>query len=366
MGGIFMLRCFIVIFMLIPATLMAWGFHDAMGNGSPVVCVTSKSSSLGGLWAMPSSEAASIFLNPAELSMLDGTRINLSGAIIQWKTYLKGQLDYDLSNSGHTGAGTVAIGTRVSETISIGAGLTRVSDFGCNGIRDILEETGAGAFQIQAVNLLDAQGSLWEANTGLSIVANDWLTFGVSGGIRFGSGSWTLRHDIVDPVAVDDTTYGDWEESDFCFHAGVLMPLSFGTFGISGTNATDRYRSRIAVGFQKDIEILHGSTLGFEFDLQSIEEKNPAVSGRVFANLKEMIPYVRSSYSIGFIRASDYQRAALCLSTGARVTLGESTYLDLGISWRSRARAGFAFPEPMVDSVDDSGSYYSAGLSFKL
>ena len=86
----------------------------------------------------------------------------------------------------------------------------------------------------------------------------------------------------------------------------------------------------------------------------------------MFAYLKEMIPYVRSNYSAGFIRATDYQRVALCLSTGASITLGESTNLDLGLSWRSRSRKGGAFPEPLIDNIDDSGSYYSAGLSWRL
>ena len=353
------------IFLMLPATILAWGFHDATGNGSPVVCVTSKSSAMGGIWSLPSGGAASIFLNPAELSMLNGTVINTTIAFAQWSSNINGFLDFDHFSSGNTGGFTLAAGTEISDAVSIGAGITKVSDFRFNGIIDILEEIAHNSYQTFAIDILDSHGSLWEANTGISLVLNDWLTAGVSGGIRFGKGSWNLRHDIVDPSAVDDTTEAEWEEEDFCLHAGILMPFEFGTFGLSGTNATSRYRSRVAVGFQKEFSILYGSTLGVEFDIQSIEEKNPAVSGRVFAVLAEMIPHVRSTYSIGFNRASDYHHGAACLGTGASINFGQVD-VDLGVSWMSRSRAGFAFPEPFLINIDDSGIYFSAGLSWKL
>ncbi|MCK5115027.1 MAG: hypothetical protein KAR44_00385 [Candidatus Aegiribacteria sp.] len=355
----------IIIVLIFPSALLAWGFNDAIGNGSPIISVTSKSSAMGGVWSLPSSGAASIFLNPSELSMLDGTLINISTAIIQWSLTVHGVLDYDKYDSGSAGTVTLASGTEISDAVSIAAGITKVSDFRFNGISNILEEIGPGSYQIYAIDILDSHGTLWEANTGISVVLNDWLTAGVSGGIRFGTGSWNLRHDIVDPIALDDTTEVEWEESDFCFHAGVLMPFEFGTFGLSGTNATGRYRSRVAIGFQKEFSIMYGSTLGVEFDIQSIEENNPAVSGKAFANLTEMIPNVRSTYSIGFNRASDYHRAALCLGTGATISFGQVD-VDLGVSWMSRSRAGFAFPEPFISNIDDAGTYYSAGLSWKL
>lgn len=354
-----------VIVLMLPSVARSWGFHDAMENGSQILCVTSKSSAMGGVWSLPSSEAASVFLNPAELSMLNGTSINLTTAIAQWYSCVYGEMNYDHRNASNTGAFTAAVGTEISKTVSVGAGISRVSDFGFNGVNDIIEAIGLDLYQIHAVNILDSQGSLWEANTGISVVINDWLTAGISGGIRFGSGSWTLRHDIAHQSSTDDTTTVEWEENDFCAHAGILMPFDFGTFGLSGTNASGRYRSRIAIGFQKEFSILSGSTMGVEFDIQSIEEKNPPVSGRAFAYLQEMIPNVRSTYSVGFIRASDYHRAALCLGTGARLNINRVN-IDVGVSWMSRSRTGSSFPEPFVHNVDDAVTYYSAGLTWKL
>ncbi len=358
-------RIAFVIVLLLPSALLAWGFHDGIGNGSPLLCVTTKSSAMGGVWSLPSAGAASIFLNPAELSMLGGPFINTTISIVQWSSYANGVVDFDEYSSGNTGAVTLAFGTEISDAVSVGAGITKVSEFGFDGIFFLTDEIGVNSYEVVAIDVLDAHGSLWEANTGVSVILNDWLTAGVSGGIRFGKGSWNRRHDIVDPLAFDDTTSMEWEEEDFCLHAGILMPLEFGTFGLSGTNATGRYRSRIAVGFQREFSILYGSTLGVEFDIQSIEEKNPAVSGRVFANLAEMMPHVRSTYSIGFNRASDYQHAAACLGTGAFINFGKLE-IELGVSWMSRSRAGYAFPEPFITNIDDAGTYYSAGLSWKL
>ncbi|MCD4776953.1 MAG: hypothetical protein K8S15_12995 [Candidatus Aegiribacteria sp.] len=352
-------------FIIFASAVSAWGFHDAMGNGTPIICITPKQSAMGGVWALPSSEAASIFLNPAELSMMDGTSIKITTAIAECHSYTSAELDYDHLNTGNFGTVTAALGTEISETVSIAAGLSRVSHFGFSGISNILEEYGYCGYKIYATDLLDSRGSLWEANTGISVVISDWLTAGVSGGMRFGNGSYTLRHDIVNPIAPDDTTEVSWEESDFCFHAGLLMPFSFGTFGISGTNKTGRYDSRIAFGFQRDFNILNGSTLGVEFDLQSLEEKNPAVSGKTFICLAEMLPNVRSTYNVGFVRATDYNRAALCLGTGTCIYFGRMN-LDMAISWMSRSRSGYAFPEPYISNIDDSETYYSAGLSWNL
>ena len=354
-----------VIILMLPAAVLAWGFHDAIGNGSPILCVTPKSSAMGGVWSLPSSGAASIFLNPAELSMLDGTFINFAVAMIPWNSVIHGIQDFDTFDSGNTGSVTLAAGTEISDAVSIGAGITRVSDFRFNGICNTLEETSVHNYQIYALEILDAHGSLWEANAGLSMVISDWLIAGVSGGIRFGKGSWNLRHDIVHQSGIDDTTIVEWEENDFCAHAGILMPFEFGIFGLSGTNATSRYRSRVAVGFQKELSILNGSTMGVEFDIQSIEEKNPAVNGRLFICVTGMLPNVRSTYSAGFNRASDYNRATLCLGTGACIDLGRVD-LDMGVSWMSRSRAGSSFPEPFIHNIDDAGIYYSAGLSWKL
>lgn len=355
----------LVVILIFPSSLLAWGFHDATGMGSPVVCVTPKSSAMGGVWSLPSGGAASVFLNPAELSMLDGTLINSTIAFVQWYSNINAMLDFDHYTSGNTGAFTLAAGTQVSDALSIGAGITKVSDFRFNGIMDILEEIGLGSYQSSALDILDSHGSLWEANTGVSVVLNDWLTAGVSGGIRFGKGSSNLRRVYADQSNPDDTTIVEWEESDFCVHAGILMPFEFGIFGLSATNPSGRYRSRIAVGFQREFSILYGSTLGVEFDIQSIEEKNPAVSGRVFANLAEMIPHVRSTYSIGFNRASGYHRAAVCLGTGAYIDFGKVN-VDLGVSWISRSKAGFSFPEPFITNIDDAGTYFSAGVSWRL
>lgn len=349
-----------------PSSVLAWGFHDAMDYGSPIAAVTPKSSAMGGVWSMPSAGPASIFLNPAELSELDGTEITFGTGLVQWNTYTYGANEFtDIQSSTILGSATVAAGFRLTDRISLGAGVARVSDFGFNGENLEIMLNGPGRYSVYAVGNLDSRGSLWEANTGMSFELSDWLIAGASGGLRSGSGSWTLVQNYLDESVPDDTTSEDWDELDFCAHIGFLMPFEFGTFGISGTNASGRYHSRVAIGYQKNLAILNGSTLGLEVDVQSIEEDNPAVSGKFFAVFSEMIPNVRSIYSVGFDRASDYKRAGLCLSTGACINLGVID-LDMAISWRSRSRAGFSFPDPNLDNIDDSGTYYNIGLNWRL
>ena len=357
---------FLILSVTCPSLVLAWGFHDAMDYGSPIVAVTPKSSAMGGVWSMPSGGPASIFLNPAELATLDSTVITVGTGLIQWNTYTYGADEFTQILSGTVfGLLTAAIGFELTDRISLGAGVARVSDFGFEGENLEITPDGPGRYKIYAVNNLDSHGSLWEVNTGISFELSDWLVAGASGGLRSGSGSWTNVYNLPYESVPDDTTTLDWDELDFCAHIGFLMPFEFGTFGISGTNASGRYRSRVAVGFQKDFEILYGSTLGLEVDVQSIEEDNPAVSGKFFGFFSEMIPRVRSIYSVGFDRASDYKRTGLCLSTGACIDLGRMD-LDLAISWRRRSKAGFSFPERYLDNIDDSGTYYNIGLNWKL
>lgn len=355
-----------LLLILFSMQVLAWGYHDAMDYGSPLVCVTPISSAMGGVWSLPSGGSASIFLNPAELSLLDGTHINATTGIVQWHTYSYGSAEFHHHQSGTTFSGaTASIGFGISDRISFGAGVSGVSNFDFDGENLEIEITGPGIYEVPVIDNLDSRGSLWEVNTGLSFDISDWLIAGVSGGVRSGSGSYTLVRNVMDPSVQDDTTSVDWDATDFCAHVGVLMPLDFGTFGISGTNASTRYRSRVAVGFQKELEILNGSTLGIEFDVQSIENDNRAISGRFFGYFSEMIRNVRSIYSVGFDRARDYHLAALCLSTGASIKLGDVN-LDMAISWRSRSRAGYSFTDANLEHIDDSGTYYNIGMNWKL
>ncbi|MCK5063835.1 MAG: hypothetical protein KAQ97_01060, partial [Candidatus Fermentibacteraceae bacterium] len=348
-----------------PSLVLAWGFHDALEYGSPLTCVTPKSTAMGGVWSLPSSGPASIFLNPAELYTLDGTEITVGTGLVQWHSYVHGELGFEHHDSGMVlGTFTAAAGTRISDAVSIGAGISRISDFGFEGVNKLIDNTGFGLYEIIAIDILDSRGTLSELNGGVSVELADWLKAGASGGLRFGTGSWTMIHTINDESTPDDTTSEDWKESDFCAHIGFLMPFEFGTFGISGTNSSDRYRSRVAVGFQKDFEILFGSTLGVEFDIQSIENE-PEISGRFFGYMAEILPHTRSIYSVGFSRPSNYHRTALSISTGACIDF-DRLGIDLTISWKSRSRDGHSFADNWIAHIDDSGTYYSVGMNWKL
>jgi hypothetical protein len=259
--------------MMLPSLASAWGFRDSMGDGSPVLCVTPRQSAMGGVWAMPSSGPASVFLNPAELSMQTGPALTASAAIIEWRASVEGENCFNILDTGTGGAGTLAFGAPFSETMAFGAGISRISDFGFNGVSMVMEEVGPGLYDVYSIQFLDAQGSLWEANAGLSLELADWIAAGVSGGLRFGSGSYLYRNTYADPQVPGDTAEVEWDASDFAFHGGLLLPFEFGTFAVSGTNSSDRYLSRVAMGFQKDFDVLSGSTLGLEFDAQDIEDR---------------------------------------------------------------------------------------------
>ncbi|MCK4505936.1 MAG: hypothetical protein KAW14_09980, partial [Candidatus Aegiribacteria sp.] len=177
-----------------------------MDYGSPIVAVTPKSSAMGGVWSMPSAGPASIFLNPAELSMLDSTVITVGTGLIQWNTYTYGANEFTQILSGTIlGSLTAAVGFRLTDRISLGAGVARVSDFGFEGENLEIMLNGPGRYKVYAVNNLDSRGSLWEVNTGMSFELSDWLIAGASGGLRSGSGSWTRIYNLVYESVPNDT-----------------------------------------------------------------------------------------------------------------------------------------------------------------
>jgi hypothetical protein len=348
--------------LFLSSSVLAWGFHDAMDHGTVINSVTPRHCAMNGAWAIPSSGVSSVFLNPAELSRLDGPALNANVSVVKWESAVDGPYIANFYDSGNSGTFTFAAGAPVANNLFMAAGVSRVSDFGYDKGLAVVNEI-QGQFEIVALQMLESNGSLWEANAGASTELAEWVQAGFSVGVRFGSGSYTLRFEPIDPSAPCDTTHLEWDSADLCTHIGILVPLSWATFGASATNATKRYRSRAAFGFQKDFSLLNGTTLGVDFDVQSIEDE-PEVSGRLFAHLAEMIPGVRSTYSIGFQQPSDYHHTALTFGTGAVIFCGDLD-IDLGISWRSRSRSGVAFPEPNISKIDDSGTYFAAGITWR-
>ncbi|MBD3277889.1 MAG: hypothetical protein GF388_06295, partial [Candidatus Aegiribacteria sp.] len=207
--------------LLIAASVWGWGFHDAMGEGNPILSITTRQSSMNGARAMPAGGAASIFLNPAELSLLSGAEFTASAAMVQWKAYVQADMDFDYRDTGSSGSGTLALGFHLSKDMSAGVGITRIADFGFNGSSNIIKELPGGGWEVETVQILDSWGSLWEAGAGTSYSAADWLTLGLSGGVRFGSGAYTHRWDNTDPDLPDDTTEVEWSTADPFIHAGA-------------------------------------------------------------------------------------------------------------------------------------------------
>jgi hypothetical protein len=359
-------RPIVVVFLVFSAGANGFGFFDAVDKGDPLVCVTPASISMGGLWALPSGGAASIFLNPAELSLERTRQLVASTGYVSWNStteYLQG-LDHRESGTIPLTA-TGAYSFQVGE-VSAGIGFCRVSDFSFDGCNLIPAEETSGRLYIYAVQHLDSRGSLWETTAGLSTGISDWLLVGVSSGLRSGSGHYTLEYVVPSSPAADTTYTCDWRETAFCAHAGILFPFEFGTFGASWVSGSDMYPSRIAGGFVKPMSIFGGGSLGVEFDVLDPEDASEQ-SGRFFGIFPGMIEGVTTRYGIGFWKAHLSHRSGLCFSTGSTVELSDRFSLDLAVSWRSRSRSGTSFPDvPYMTIHDDNATFFGAGVSAKL
>jgi hypothetical protein len=351
---------------LVVSQIQAFGFHDAMEFGDPLVCATPRSVSMGGVWALPSGGAASIFLNPAELSTTPPEQIMVSTGYVSWNATSEYLQEYSHRESGTIPLTATAAWSFDIGRASAGIGLCRVSDFSFDGVNLLFEEETSGRMYIAAVENLDSRGSLWETVAGLSIPVTDWLIAGVSAGLRSGSGHYTLEHNNITGSAGDTTITVDWDEAAFCAHGGVLVPVGFGTFAASWVSGSDMYPSRLAGGFVKQMRVLGQGSLGVEFDVLSPEDR-PELSGRFVGIFPGMIEGVTTRYSIGFWQAHRHNRNGLCFATGSTVELSDRLSMDLAVSWRSRSRSGSSFPDdPYMTHHDDNATFFGAGLTAGL
>jgi hypothetical protein len=177
----------LLLTLILSSRVWAWGFHDAMENGTPINALTPQHCAMNGASALPSSGVSSLFLNPAELSLLNSPVVSASISVVKWNSEVDGPYRLPVFDSGNSGSFSIAAGVPVMNNLYLAMGMARVSDFRYNKGLSVLYEQGR-MYNIQALQMLDSQGSLYEANAGASMAFSGWLHAGVSVGMRFGKG----------------------------------------------------------------------------------------------------------------------------------------------------------------------------------
>ncbi len=353
----------ILLLMMVSGTVFAFGYVDAHGNGSGIPGYNAVSLALGGARAIGFGDALSVLTNPADIYRIPGTSISMSigpAVIREMVEDSLGKHDRTWMALGNLSA---ALKLQVSPEFAVAAGVARISDFSYDGIYyDYDQDPGPAYGQIIEVRELKVTGGLYESAAGLAWRPATWLNVGLSGGLRFGSVSFdstfTDRRDPENDTLVSTS----FEESDFCWHGGVVLPLGLSRLGLSYASASDHYDARIAGGALLYTNDSRQGAFGAEVEMIDPGDTN-ALLIRVLGQFTPSTNFtVRGSLFFGD-RGDEIDREELGIALGTGISFGKLT-LNGGFSWSSVDREALAFGYEAPEDIKDSPSIVSVGLTW--
>lgn len=351
----------LVLLLVIPGITSAFGYLDANGNGTSIPGFNAVTMGLGGARAIGFGDALSVLTNPADIYRIPGTTFTLSigpGILTESFEDTTGYHDFNwiaLSNL------SAAMKFQVSPKLALGAGIARISDCSFEGTyydRDALSGDIIEDFE------LVSSGGLYETAAGFSWHLQNWINIGLSGGLRFGSASYDSTY--VDRLNHEnDTTVSiEWNESDFCWHAGIMIPLSMTSIGISWASATDHYDARIAAGVLLYTGELKQGALGIEVEIVDPGDASN-LEGRLIGQVSQSNSLTfRGALSI-IDRNEEVESRGIGLSFGTGIAFGRVT-LNGAFAWSSLTRDSFAYSEWEPIGIKLSQSLLSFGLNWNL
>jgi len=351
----------LVILLAIPGIASAFGYADANGNGTSIPGYNAVTMGLGGARAIGFGDALSVLTNPADIYRIPGTTFTMSigpGVLNESFEDTTGYHDFNWIALANLSA---AMKFQVSPRLALGAGIARISDFSFEGeyyVRDFISHD-----IIEAVKLL-SRGGLYESAAGFSWHLDNWINVGLSGGLRFGEVSYdSTFEDRVHPE--NDTTISlGWEESEFCWHAGIIIPLSMSSIGISWASATDHYDARIAAGGILYTGESKQGALGLEAEIVDPGDANN-LEARIIGQISPSNSLIfRGALSI-IDRNKEIESQGVGLSLGTGIALGRIT-LNGAFSWSSITRESYAFSTWNPIDIKLTQALLSFGLNWNL
>ncbi len=237
-----------LLLLLFPGIVLAFGYADAHGNGSPIPGLNAVSLGLGGARAIGFGDALSILTNPAEIYRIPGTSLTMSiGPAVLIET-VEDSTGRNSSNWIALGNLSAAVKFQPSSRLAIGAGIARLTDSSYEGMYHVRDETPPDYGEIIETMELSVTGGLYESAAGFSWRPVTWMNIGLSGGLRFGQVDYDSTYlDRRDPENDTLVSWG-WTENEFCWHAGLVIPLSLTSLGVSWASPSEHYDGRIAAG----------------------------------------------------------------------------------------------------------------------
>jgi len=339
-----------------------YGFHDALNYGNGINAVSTRSAALVGIKVFGSEGASAVFLNPASLSNVNTFNVTASTSFLAWTEEVVDSTSTTQRSDKGLGALTGAVAYRAGSDLVFGAGVARISDHQYDGTHFLPDDPAHPGIDI--LEVLKADGGLKEALGGLSYSFSENITAGLSAGMRFGQVNYDYTYDEKYTPHIDSTYSWNWEISEFCYHAGLILgdeELSAGISYTSGT--TDHYYSRISFAGRARAEHIGNTTMGFGGEIIDPLENN-------FFNGKLSIETpIRDNMNllagVGFNEGENMNRVGLAFSVGGNYSVGPIR-VDVALSNSGRSRKATSFPNEFSDYVDDSWTHFCFGLQYTI
>ncbi len=357
--------CLSVLFLVlvVPGLSVAFGFIDALGNGTPLPCLAPRSLALGGAVTVGVDEAWALFLNPARIPATGYETISAGVIYGGWQetvpvagTILRKGEDIALTPYG-------VFGMTLTDDFAAAAGFCTVSLFDYRGV-NVITDDPINPDEVTETQFLDADGELNEALAGISYAITDDFSLGFSGGLRFGS------TDIIQTnydYGIDTTTVTihdlSWEETQFCWHTGVKAGFGFGSAGLTYASPTDHYPARVALGGMVLAEHLNNTSVGFE-----VESFDPGSEAEYIVRLMIENPtsmFMNTLVGVSFTDGPICDRPVLGFAVGFEMDFSP-LLTQVAYSYRSRTRNSQHGGVQYYDYFDDTVTILSLALSYRL
>ncbi|MCD4700783.1 MAG: hypothetical protein K8S24_02900 [Candidatus Aegiribacteria sp.] len=361
-NAVSLLIALIAILFIVPAVSFGYGFHDALTYGNSINVISIRSAALVGIRVFGADGASAVFLNPASLSNVNSFSVTASTSSMAWNEEVIDSTSITQRSGTGFGSFTGAVAYRTGSDLVLGAGIAKVSDHQYDGTHFLPDDPAHPG--IDTIELLKANGGLWEALGGASWSISDNLTAGVSAGLRFGEVTYEYTFDKKYTPETDSTSSWSWDLSEACYHAGFILAddeLSAGMCYTSGSS--DHYYSRISIAGRARAEHIGNSTMGFEGEIIDPFDNN-------FFNGKLSIETpigndMNIMAGIGFNEGENMNRVGIAFSIGGNYRTGRMR-VDCALASCGRSRKSTSFPDEYSDYVDDSSAHFCIGLQYMI
>jgi hypothetical protein len=353
----------LLLVLALPGLSAAFGFIDAIGHGTQLPCFYPRSLALGGAVSVGVDDEWALFLNPSRIPSTGDPSISVGAVYGGWreKVPVAGvviQKGEDISFTPYAAAAMP-----LADGLAAAVGFCTVSIFDYTGA-NLITDNPFDPYIVTSTQFLDASGQLNEALAGMSYSLTDDIGLGLSGGLRFGSADiLETDYEYEQDTTLISTYDRSWEESEFCWHAGVKADYGFGTAGLTYASETEHYPVRAAIGGMVLAEHLQNTRVGFE-----VEAFDPGDDVEYIARLMIENPtadFLNTLVSVSFTDGPICDRPALGFAVGFEMNWNPLT-ASVAYSYRSRSRNSQYGGLQYYDEFDDSATLLSAAVTYRL